>query len=177
MGERQRLTIQISDDESYAEQTDDIAAQKREAEERLADYRERHDILIKTAECLRQAEENLKDRYVKPVRGQFGRYADALEQALGSQVTVGADFSLTFEQGGAVRSEEHLSAGELAMCSMCLRLALTDNMYRKEKPFFVLDDPFAELDEEHMDKVKKLLRGLANTAQIIYFCCHPSRKV
>lgn len=175
--ERQRLTARISEDESYAEKADDIAAQKREAEDRLAEYRERYDILIKTAECLRIADENLKDRYVKPVRGQFGRYADALEQALGRQVTVGADFSLTFEQGGAVRSEEHLSAGELTMCSLCLRLALTDNMYREEKPFYVLDDPFAELDEEHMGKVKKLLRELSKNVQIIYFCCHPSRRV
>ena len=177
INERQRLTLRISEDEGYAEETDDIAARKREAEGRLADYRERYDILIKTAECLRQADENLKDRYVKPVRGQFGRYAEALEQALGRQVTVGADFSLTFEQGGAVRSEEHLSAGELTMCSLCLRLALTDNMYREEKPFYVLDDPFAELDEEHMGKVKKLIRELSKSVQIIYFCCHPSRKV
>lgn len=177
MDERQRLTARIAEDESYAEQADDLAAEKRDAEERLEDYRERYDILTKTAECLRQADENLKDRYIKPVRGQFGKYANALEQALGRQVTVGADFSLTFEQGGAVRSEEHLSAGELAMCSLCLRLALTDNMYKSERPFFVLDDPFAGLDEAHMGKVKKLLQGLSETVQIIYFCCHPSRKV
>lgn len=43
-----------------------------------------------------------------------------------------------------------LSAGYQDLLGICMRLALVDAMYPKEKPFLVLDDPFVNLDEEKM---------------------------
>ena len=43
----------------------------------------------------------------------------------------------------------------------CLRLALVDVMYREEKPFLVLDDPFVNLDDEKMPGARLLLREAA----------------
>ena len=40
-----------------------------------------------------------------------------------------------------------------------------------------MDDPFVNLDAQHMENVMKLVRLLAKEKQIIYFCCHESRKL
>ena len=74
-------------------------------------------------------------------------------------------------------TDRFLSAGQRSVCALCFRLALMENMYGAEKPFLVLDDPFAELDEGHFEKTAKTLTALAKDVQIIYFCCHASRKV
>ena len=53
---------------------------------------------------------------------------------------------------------------------------MTDNMFGKEKPFVIMDDPFVELDNKHMASAAKALGLLAADRQIIYLCCHDSRK-
>jgi uncharacterized protein YhaN len=60
--------------------------------------------------------------------------------------------------------------------ALCLRLALMDNMYETEQPFVIMDDPFVHLDEEHMERTEELLHLLSEQKQILYFCCHESRK-
>jgi uncharacterized protein YhaN len=85
-----------------------------------------------------------------------------------------SELAVSFERNGVRRSEKHLSTGEHALCMLCLRLALADRLFR-ESPFLILDDPFVALDGEHLDRAKQLLRELAGTRQIVYFCCHESR--
>ena len=40
-----------------------------------------------------------------------------------------------------------------------------------------MDDPFVNLDKEHIAKVTEFLKEIAENEQIIYFCCHESRKL
>ena len=93
------------------------------------------------------------------------------------KISMDQDFRIVFERGGEGRSDKHLSAGERSLCALCLRLALVDNMYENEKPFILMDDPFVHLDEEHLARTKQLICGLAQDKQIVYFCCHESRRV
>ena len=50
-------------------------------------------------------------------------------------------------------------------------------MYKDEKPFIIMDDPFVHLDGEHMKRAAELINQLARDRQIIYLCCHESRKI
>lgn len=68
-----------------------------------------------------------------------------------------------------------MSAGQRSVCALCFRLALLENMYADEKPFLVLDDPFVNLDGEHLKRVGKMLAQLSEKWQMIYFSCHESR--
>ena len=61
------------------------------------------------------------------------------------------------------------------LVDVCARFALTDAMYEKEKPFMLLDDPFANLDDVNLAEAMSLLRSLAKERQIIYFSCSNSR--
>ena len=40
-----------------------------------------------------------------------------------------------------------------------------------------MDDPFVHLDEEHMQKTVQTVKDIARDKQIVYFCCHDSRRI
>ena len=57
------------------------------------------------------------------------------------------------------------------MIGLCLRLSMTDAMYKGEKPVLVLDDPFVNLDDKKTSSAAKLLSEVAKEYQVIYFTC------
>ncbi len=170
-----QLSKEIGEDEFLAEKLSDHERDRDEANGKLKEYKKTYDLLTKTVEFLNAADSRLKEKYIKPVKDKFTGYSLALERALGEKITVDADFNVRFLSGGKERDEGHLSSGQRSVVALCFRLALIDNMYDKEKPFLILDDPFASLDEEHFNRAKALLSDLSGRMQIVYFTCHPSR--
>ena len=171
--------------ERKIEEAEAAAVRLEEKQAELAINREKTDdalyrlnIYRKTTELLRQADDSLMERYAEPVRRRFLKYAALLEKELGVETYMNRDFSLSFSRGGARRRDGHLSAGVRTVCALCLRLALSDEMFAgRETPFLLLDDPFVYLDEAHFDKTARLLRELSKDRQIVYFTCHRSRSV
>ena len=143
----------------------------------LKKYKHDYALLMWTADLLKEADKHLKDKYVAPVKNNFVNYAGLLETALGERVTMTPNFEIRYERNGIERSEKHLSAGQRSICAFCFRMALIDNMYTEEKPFLILDDPFVNLDQKHMDRVKEMLKKLSEKLQLIYFTCHESRAI
>lgn len=166
----------IADAENLLEKLPEKQNELTLAEEKLEEYRETHFIYTEAIAALQTAEQNLKDKYIAPVKERFCKYSEAIEKAIGEKVTMDKDFQITFERGGENRKDRHLSAGERSICALCFRLALIDNMYETEQPFIIMDDPFVHLDAAHMERTGRVLRELAKDRQILYFCCHESRK-
>ena len=79
------------------------------------------------------------------------------------------------KEKGELRDLHSLSAGYQDLIGVCMRLALVDAMYQDEKPFLILDDPFANLDQEKVEAGNELLKEVAKEYQVIYFTCHDSR--
>lgn len=167
---------QIADTERQVEGQSDLENELAEKEEKLAAHKEKYQLILDTISALTNAEQALKDKYIAPIKTRFLTYAESLEKVLGEKVSMDKDFKIVFERGGETRNDRHLSAGERTLLALCLRLALLDNMYEGEQPFIIMDDPFVYLDEEHMNRTKELLQLLAEKKQILYFCCHESRK-
>lgn len=171
------LESNIANDERAVEDLEDKCSQLENAKEKLKSYENKYKILKATIEFLKIAEQNLKDRYIAPVRDNFLYYANMLESTLGEKISVDQDFNIMFERGGENRSDKHLSDGQHSLCALCFRLALINNMYETEKPFIVMDDPFVHLDEKHMERTRKAVKELSENNQIIYFSCHKSRRI
>lgn len=171
------LKHQIVEDEYVVDRIDGYYIDRKNLEEKLASYKQTHKLLTETYKFLRIAEQNLKDKYVKPVKDEFIKYANLIEEVLGEKVTMTKNFELRFERSGKERLEKHLSSGNYAICAFCFRIAMIKNMYKDAMPFLVLDDPFVTLDENHLEKVKKVLKELSIDTQIIYFTCHASRTI
>lgn len=167
----------IAETERAVEKLPDAENELERAEETLKLYKEKYELLSDTMDALKEAEKALKDKYIAPIKGKFSFYAEALERVLDEKVMMDSDCRITFERGGQVRSDKHLSAGERSLCALCFRLALLDNMYETEQPFIVMDDPFVHLDKTHIERTAALMQELAKNRQIIYFCCHESRSM
>lgn len=174
------LTRDIEECERESEPLEEYENEKTALLGQLEECKQKHRLLVAAADYLARSERQLNERYLGPILADFLHYAALLEGVLGEKVTLTKDFTLRFERGGEERSEKHFSGGQRSLCALCFRLALVNNLYAatgKELPFFVLDDPFAALDEGHMQKAKTLLQWLAKEWQIVYFTCHSSRAV
>lgn len=163
-----------SENSSYENDVNELPILREE----LAELKEKKSTIENTIKLLKEAQDNLKEKYIAPIKDGFKKYSSLLEEALGKKVEVNSeDFSLEIEEEGKLTNCWHLSSGELTLCSLCYRLAIIDNIFPEEKPFIIFDDLFVNLDEEHLLKAKDLVSHLSEDRQIIYFTCHASREL
>lgn len=176
INDRQTLSSQIEEDERNISSLEDEISSLSEEKDNLAKLKKDYEIVTKTLKALTDAEESLKRRYISPVENQFKKYSQSLENALGEEIEMDTDFNVSFIRDGKRSGAEYLSSGEMTLCALAYRLAITDNIFEgKEKPFLILDDIFADLDEIHIHMAKKFMESLSQNEQILYFTCHPSR--
>lgn len=176
INDRQTLSSQIEEDERNISSLEDEISSLSEEKDNLAKLKKDYEIVSKTLKALTDAEESLKRRYISPVENQFKKYSQSLENALGEEIEMDTDFNVSFIRDGKRSGAEYLSSGEMTLCALAYRLAITDNIFEgKEKPFLILDDIFADLDETHIHMAKKFMESLSQNEQILYFTCHSSR--
>lgn len=176
INDRQTLSSQIEEDERNISSLEDEVSSLPEEKDDLIKLKKDYEIVSKTLKALTDAEESLKRRYISPVENQFKKYSQSLENALGEEIEMDTDFNVSFIRDGKRSGAEYLSSGEMTLCALAYRLAITDNIFEgKEKPFLILDDIFAELDETHIHMAKKFMESLSQNEQILYFTCHSSR--
>lgn len=166
---------EISAAESVYETLQDNKSRLDDAEERLAEYKERRAIISLAEDYIKAADAKLQQKYVAPVKNKFVEFSAPIEKALGEKVVMDKDFRIYFESGGEIRDDKHLSSGQRCILSLCFRLSLIENAFGGEKPFIIMDDPFVNLDKEHIEKTLEFLKSVSKDEQIIYFCCHESR--
>ena len=130
-------------------------------------------ILEKTEEYLLKASENLSNRYVKPVQDKFDEFYDKFFAKDG--ILVDSNLNTRLKQN--MLEDGYLSAGILDLVHICKRFALVDLIYKKEKPFIILDDPFINLDDKNLKVAKDIVEELSNKYQIIFLTCHSSRRI
>ena len=133
-------------------------------------HKENYADINSAKEYLVAANDRLLEKYVAPIKDKFVEYSVPLEKALGEKVVMDKDYRIFFERGGEIRDNKHLSAGQRCILSLAFRLSLIENAFDGEKPFVIMDD-------EHIEKTANFLKEIAKNEQIIYFCCHDSRKI
>ncbi len=175
--ELNNLKNTISKSENKLEAYDVLLKEKDDLSNQLNIYNEQYKLLEYTIQYLKNADDNLKRKFLSPIVNNFSYYINSFEKAFDDKMIINPNLELKFEQNGQERSYKHLSSGEKIGCLFCLRMALIENMYTKELPFLILDDPFVYLDQIHFEKIKEVLKDLSSKFQIIYFTCHESRKI
>lgn len=163
--------------ESVVAELPRLRRQVEEQQERLQEYRAEKERVEMAIAALKTADENLKEKYLSPMRTSFMRFAKKMGVEWAESVALGENLEVRFEAQGALRRAENLSDGQRALAALCMRLALMENLYEGEMPFCILDDPFVHLDEKHFAEVAAGVRALSNEMQILYFTCHEARKI
>ncbi len=150
-------------------ETESLLADDKEAyEQGLKKYR----YLENTRRLLTEAKEAFTTEYMGPLLSAFRKYYAMLTGGDGGQYRIDADTSLTVMEAGEQREPRFFSAGYRDLIGICMRMSLIDAMYRAEKPFLVMDDPFVNLDEEKRQRAMRFLEEVSAEYQIIYLTCH-----
>lgn len=175
------------------EQAEELSAALRtraEREQLLAEQTEalqalekRYALLGMTQQYLQQAKERFAKKYRKPLEEGFRYYYRLLlgttDGSLPSEEVqsfrLDANLEIRFRQEGRERGIACLSEGYRDLLFLCRRFAVIDSMYRAEKPFLILDDPFVNLDDDKMNGAMDFLQQCAGRYQILYLTCSESR--
>ena len=156
-----------------------------EKEEKLLSLKEQRDadlgkyqLVEKTQEWLRTAKEQFIARFMQPIKTAFDGYYEIMTQGRGSgsEFQIDANMNISRKEEGVFHDVETQSDGYGDVIGLCIRMALLDVMYEKEKPLVIMDDPFTNLDEEHLKGAKEFLKIVSQRYQILYMTCHQDRK-
>ena len=153
--------------------------------ETLQSKKEEADVLSKkyeeiklTQEYLCKAKDRFVARYMAPIKDRFDHYMEIMARtgfAGGDEYQIDAKLSLRKKELGSYHDIACLSDGYSDMIGICIRLALLDVMYQNEKPMIIMDDPFINLDRNHLAGAREFLDIVAQEYQILYFTCHEDR--
>ena len=156
-------------------QIPDLEDELRYLQEKKRADQKKSDLLDDTMAFLEQAKENLSGSYLGPIRQRFAGYLEKLWPEQEGQILVTPELQVQLERLGEVRELGYFSAGQTDTVMLCMRLALVDALFREEKPFVILDDPFINLDDVRTREALGLLKVLAKERQILYLTCNSSR--
>ena len=160
-------------DLEFLEEQERLLKQKKEEREALE---KRYNLLQKTKVYLEMAKERFALQYKEPILEAFQKYFQSIcTEPL--QFQMSEDLELSFVDRGLSREQGYLSEGLQDLCRFCQKLAIFDAMFREEKAFLLLDDPFSHLDEKNGARARALLEELAKSRQIFYFTCSEERKL
>ena len=125
---------------------------------------------------MKEAKEQFIAKYMRPIKDSFDRYYSIL-CGDEDEFRIDANVKLYRKEEGSFHDIIAQSEGYGNAIGICMRLALLDTMYEKEKPFVILDDPFSGMDEAHLEGARKLINQISSKYQIIYMTCHESRDI
>ncbi len=171
------LNSQIKDIDAKISDIPRLSAQKELLEEELSELEGKWHLYTETRKFLKEAYDNIVNKYLAPMKTSFRKYAELTKLPFAECFDFNEKFIPNYTQGGQTREKEHLSAGESAILSLCMRLALVENISNGERPLIILDDPFSLLDAENLTYAKNMLLPLSEKMQILYLTCHESRKI
>jgi len=137
-------------------------------------YQKQYDLIETTIKYLKISKDNLTSAYLKPMENSFEKYLSLIDSSF-KDVIITSDFKIEAKRYGESRGLGYFSTGYQELLNVCIRLALVDNLYKIDKPAIILDDPFANLDDDKLNNAKDLLNKISSEYQVIYLVCHSSR--
>ncbi len=161
-------------DELALDELDEISAECERLKLSADEYRHRLAIVKKTKSFLEAAKDNMNSRYLGKTKTAFLKYAQIISRR-SEDFSLDTSFSITKREGGISKPRDAYSKATRELYAFALRLALIDTLYQEEKPFIILDDPFAFYDDDKLARALSLLKELSLERQIIYMTASKSR--
>ncbi len=173
--ERSQLLVRINQIQDQLAALNDLENEKVNLQNALETLQQKLTAVKSAMQFLQAANQSLSAKFLAPMKNGLRKYLTMIADQKFDNLNLDTDFNITFEEYGKAREVDYYSKGYQNLIDLCMRLALIDALYDKEKPFIVLDDPLINLDEAKIDKAKQFLQTLSADHQLIYFSCHASR--
>lgn len=162
-----------------AEESLDILAEKEEElaslQRELENQNEKARLLEITRKYLNEAKTSFVKRYSEPITNNFRKYFELLDGSDSENYSFDANTNLNIYSEGKIRKPEAFSRGLRDLAGIAFRMSLTEAMFKNEKPYIIMDDPFVNLDDNKIDGALKLINNISEEYQVIYFTCSSSR--
>lgn len=173
--DRSMLVSSISAIQNELSGLNDLEIEKENREQKLKKLKTELMAVKNAKKYLEQANESLTSKFLQPMKSGLKKYLKLITGVEFENLHLDTDFNVSFDEYGKIRELDFYSKGYKNIVDICLRLALIDALFDKQKPFVILDDPFINFDEKKVQNTKIFLNELAKEYQIIYFTCHSSR--
>lgn len=154
----------------YISQADNLS-------EKLNEYKFKYECVENAIKFLENAKSNLDTRYLPDLKKEFINNCKQIENLSEDKISISENLELLIEENGQNRKLFYFSEGYKNLFMLCMRFALVKILYKEEKPFIILDDPFVNLDKDMFEIAKSLVQKFREEYQIIYFTCHKSRDI
>lgn len=160
--------------ENNLDELDNIQMKIDNLSEEIEKLKEKYKILDDTEKLLKEAKEKFSSSYLDDMVENYNTYIKLLDDGnLASNVDV--KLNVKVDVDGKEKDYNAFSKGMQDLIYLCIRFSLIKTMFKDEKPFVILDDPFVNLDDKKTKKALSLIEKLSNEYQIIYLVCNSSR--
>ena len=168
---------EISDAYSEKDSLQDVSERLEALKESFVEDEETYRIVKKTQEYLSAAKDRFTARFMEPIKTAFDKYYALLcgREDGGEEFRIDAGLRIERKEEGAFHDAEAQSDGYADMIGLCIRMAILDVKFTKEKPPVIMDDPLVYLDDAHLTGAKEFLQKIADRYQVIYLTCRGDR--
>lgn len=176
----ERQLIELNNDmKHYLENLQNVQENMDELNENISFAKQKENelqnklnLLLKVASHLGNSRDAISNRYIEPISQRFNRYYKKFLED-GENVVIDTNLAMRF--GDNFAEVDFLSAGLFDLVFICKRFALVDLLFKKEKPVLILDDPFANFDDDKINVAREILNDLKKDYQILLLTCQKSR--
>ena len=140
-------------------------------------YEEKLSTILNTQKLLRMAKDSLTAKYLGTTKAAFNRIISAVSGEDTEDFTMDTSFAVLKNEKGSYKTHEQYSKGTRDLYSLATRLALVESIYEDEKPFLILDDPFAYFDDKRFKAAAGIIKEYARSRQVIYLTCTDARAI
>lgn len=148
---------------------------KKNTEEAVNLNEQKINLLKLASKFLETARENVSLRFVKPLNSKFKSLFEKFN--IQNEIALNTKLDAQIITSKGAKNVGFLSKGSQDLVAICQRFSMLEDIYKKEKPFLILDDSFVNIDDSNMNVAKKIISFLSNNYQVIYFTCSKSRKM
>lgn len=159
------------------DQIEELETQQKQLKEVNDKDRKLLSVITATKDYLEKARQSFSQKYMAPIQKAYAKYYHMLAGSDAKDYELDADLNLTYVAYGKNHNTAVLSKGYQDVVGLCRRMAFVDAMYPAEKPFLLLDDPFAHLDDEKLAGAKEFLKKVSQEYQVIYFTCNEYKTI
>ena len=136
--------------------------------ERIEELKLRYDACELASSALEKAGENMRSDVIPRIARKASEIISASTGRYDT-LTVDSSFDCGLGENGDIKNSEMFSRGTEDLAYISLRIALADEVFRKEKPVIVFDESFAHVDSSRIDGIMRILEN--GDGQYIVFTC------
>ena len=131
----------------------------------------KYKIVESTINYLLQAKDNVSSRFVSAINEEFFNILNSFNIP-SNRFIIDNQWQVKEKTNVGTKEFEYSSQGIQDIISFCQRISLINKIYKKEKPFIILDDTFVNLDDKMLKCAKEIVNQISTKYQVIYICCN-----